>query len=61
MAELTLTSIDMRGVSEGVEILLDTPPGRQGDTLWVNVDGICRLRITGLTRAQLLIEDKRRR
>ena len=37
-------SIDITGVEAGVEILHD----QQRGVLWVNVDGICRLRICRL-------------
>jgi hypothetical protein len=42
---------------EGAEVQVSASVGNPKEaTLWVNVDGICRLRITGLTKDNLVVD-----
>jgi hypothetical protein len=59
VAERILTCVDLQGVGVGVEVLISPSVAGNGDTLWVNVDGICRLRITQLGKDALVITDNR--
>jgi hypothetical protein len=56
MIDSQLTCLDIIAPEEGVEILIR----RDGEVLWVNVDGMCRLRISRLSPAKLVITDERK-
>lgn len=57
MKERSINMIDITAPEHEVEIMITNEIS--GQKLWVNVDGICRLRICGITPDTLRIEDKR--
>jgi len=56
MKETTVSMIDIYEPEKGVEILVNTSVGsKYSTTVWVNVDGICKLRITNVRKDALAV------
>jgi hypothetical protein len=46
--EREIRMIDINKPEHGVQLSIHSANSTEGDTLWVNVDGLCRLRIVGI-------------